>query len=66
LLKYRKYSGVRKWTVGISGGKDLIAVIRASGTIRRTKGPFSAPSKGVIGEKFIEKIRRVRGTLFIL
>ncbi|KEH32069.1 signal peptide peptidase A (SppA) 36 kDa type protein [Medicago truncatula] len=60
VVDFRKYSGVRKWTVGISGGKDLIAVIRASGTIRRTEGPFSAPSKGVIGEKFIEKIRRVR------
>ncbi|CAK8563285.1 unnamed protein product [Lathyrus sativus] len=60
IVDFRKYSGVRKWTVGISGGKELIAVIRASGAIRRVESPLSAPSKGIIGEKFIEKIRRVR------
>ncbi|KAI5416496.1 hypothetical protein KIW84_041524 [Lathyrus oleraceus] len=60
MVDFRKYSGVRKWTVGISGGKELIAVIRASGAIRRVESPLSAPSKGIIGEKFIEKIRRVR------
>ncbi|KAI5416498.1 hypothetical protein KIW84_041524 [Lathyrus oleraceus] len=66
MVDFRKYSGVRKWTVGISGGKELIAVIRASGAIRRVESPLSAPSKGIIGEKFIEKIRRVRGTVWIL
>ncbi|CAI8610172.1 unnamed protein product [Vicia faba] len=60
VVDFRKYSGVRKWTVGVSGGKELIAVIRASGAIHRVESPLSAPSKSIIGEKFIEKIRRVR------
>jgi protease IV len=59
-LKYRKYSRVKKWTVGISGDKEMIAVIRASGTINRVGG------KGIIGEKFINEIQMVRGTLFLL
>lgn len=57
----RKYSGVRKWTLGLSGGKDQIAVIRASGSISRVRSPLSLSSSGIIGEQFIEKIRSVRG-----
>ncbi|KAJ0891289.1 putative peptidase S49, ClpP/crotonase-like domain superfamily [Helianthus annuus] len=30
-MMMRKYSRIRKWSVGLSGGKDRIAVIRASG-----------------------------------
>ncbi|KAE9602237.1 hypothetical protein Lal_00050028 [Lupinus albus] len=60
MVDYRKYSRVRKWTLGISGGKELIAIIRASGIIRRVESPLSASSSGIIGEKFIEKIRRIR------
>ncbi|KAK7330245.1 hypothetical protein VNO77_24433 [Canavalia gladiata] len=60
MVDYRKYSGVRKSTVGLSGGKELIAIIRASGSIRRIESPLSSRSSGIIGEKFIEKIRSVR------
>ncbi|KAJ8430954.1 hypothetical protein Cgig2_003538 [Carnegiea gigantea] len=31
---HRLYSGVRNWTFGLSGGKEQIAVIRASGSIK--------------------------------
>ncbi|XP_027344924.1 serine protease SPPA, chloroplastic-like isoform X1 [Abrus precatorius] len=60
MVDYRKYSRVRKWTVGISGGKELIAVIRASGSISRVENQLSASSSGIVAEKFIEKIREVR------
>ncbi|KAI3673307.1 hypothetical protein L6452_39424 [Arctium lappa] len=60
VVDYKKYSRVRKWTLGLSGGKDRIAVIRASGSISRVRGPFSSPSSGIIAEQFIEKIRTVR------
>lgn len=59
-VDYRKYSKVRRWTLGLTGYKDQIAVIRASGSISRTRGPFSSPSSGIIAEKLIEKIRSVR------
>ncbi|XP_077221850.1 serine protease SPPA, chloroplastic-like [Tasmannia lanceolata] len=59
-VDYRKYSRVRKWTLGLTGGKDQIAIIRASGSISRVRGPFSVSSSGIIGEQFIEKIRSVR------
>jgi len=62
-IKYRKYSRVRKWTVGIPGGKELIAIIRASGSISRVESQLSVSSSGIIAEKFIEKIRTVRGKL---
>ncbi|KAE8099775.1 hypothetical protein FH972_017729 [Carpinus fangiana] len=60
MIDYRKYSGVRKWTLGLSGGKDQIAVIRASGSISRVRSPLSVPGSGIIAEQFIEKIRNVR------
>ncbi|KAI8028163.1 hypothetical protein LOK49_LG02G00938 [Camellia lanceoleosa] len=47
-----------KWTVGLSGGMDLIAVIRASGRISHAQG-LNVPSSGIVREQFIEKIRRV-------
>lgn len=60
MVDYRKYSRVRNWTLGLSGGKEQIAVIRASGSISRVRGPFSVPSSGIIGEELIEKIRTIR------
>ncbi|KAL2479102.1 Serine protease SPPA [Forsythia ovata] len=59
-VDYRKYSRVRKWTLGLTGYKDKIAIIRASGSITRTRGPLSVSSSGIIAEKFIEKIRSVK------
>ncbi|KAK3037119.1 hypothetical protein RJ639_031538, partial [Escallonia herrerae] len=60
VVDYRKYSRVRKWTLGLSGGKDQIAVIRASGSISRVRSPLSSPSSGIVAEQFIEKIQSVR------
>ncbi|ESW10379.1 hypothetical protein PHAVU_009G204100 [Phaseolus vulgaris] len=60
MVDYRKYSRVRKWTVGISGGRELIAIIRASGSISRVESQLSVSSSGITAEKFIEKIRTVR------
>ncbi|XP_052175920.1 serine protease SPPA, chloroplastic-like [Diospyros lotus] len=60
VVDYRKYSRVKKWTLGLSGGRDQIAIIRASGSITRVRGPFSASSSGIVSEQFIEKIRTVR------
>ncbi|CAN1296977.1 Serine protease SPPA, chloroplastic [Linum perenne] len=57
-VDYRKYSQVSNWTLGLTGGKDEIAVIRASGSISRVRGSLS--SDGIYGEQFIEKIRKVR------
>ncbi|MFS7900458.1 putative peptidase S49, ClpP/crotonase-like domain superfamily [Helianthus anomalus] len=61
LIDYKKYSRIRKWSVGLSGGKDRIAVIRASGSISRVGGSLFSPSSGIIAEKFIKKISKVRG-----
>ncbi|KAL9433366.1 hypothetical protein AB3S75_028237 [Citrus x aurantiifolia] len=60
MVDYRKYSGVRRWTLGLTGGGDQIAVIRASGSISRVRSPLSLSSSGIIGEQLIEKIRKVR------
>ncbi|KAB2633723.1 serine protease SPPA [Pyrus ussuriensis x Pyrus communis] len=60
MVDYRKYSRVQQWTVGLSGGKDKIAIIRASGSISRVQGGLSLPGSSIIGEQFIEKIRTVR------
>lgn len=49
MVDFRKYSRVRKWTVGISRGEEVIAVIRVSGTIDRK----------IIAREFINKIREV-------
>ncbi|KAK4479295.1 hypothetical protein RD792_014806 [Penstemon davidsonii] len=59
---YRKYSSVRRWTLGLSGYQHRIAIIRASGSISRTKGRFQLPSSRIVAEQFIEKIRRVRAS----
>ncbi|GMI72204.1 signal peptide peptidase [Hibiscus trionum] len=59
MVNYKKYSKVRKWTLGLTGGRDLIAVIRASGSISRVRSPLST-SSGIIAEQIIEKIRSVR------
>ncbi|WOL19897.1 hypothetical protein Cni_G28699 [Canna indica] len=60
MVDYSKYSNVRKWTLGLEGGKDQIAVIRASGSISRTRSPLSISGSGIISEQLIEKIRRAR------
>ncbi|KAL9266313.1 Serine protease SPPA, chloroplastic-like protein, partial [Drosera capensis] len=60
MVDYRKYSRVRKSTVGLSGGKDQVAIIRASGNISRVGGQFSSDTSNIVAEKFIEKIRSVR------
>ncbi|XP_074317112.1 serine protease SPPA, chloroplastic [Silene latifolia] len=59
-VDYKRYSAVKKWTLGLSGGKDRIAVIRASGSISRVRGPLSTSSSGIVAEQLIEKIRSVR------
>ncbi|XP_052142672.1 serine protease SPPA, chloroplastic [Oryza glaberrima] len=60
MVDYSKYSRVSKWTLGLQGGGEQIAVIRASGSITRTRSPLSVPSSGIIAEQLIEKIRTVR------
>ncbi|EEF50694.1 Protease, putative [Ricinus communis] len=60
MVDYGKYSRVRNWTLGLTGGGDQIAVIRASGSISRVRSPTSLPGSGIVGEQFIEKIRQVR------
>ncbi|KAJ6411479.1 hypothetical protein OIU84_008117 [Salix udensis] len=60
MVDYRKYSRVRNWTLGLTGGRDLIAIIRASGSISRVRSPLSLSGSGIIGEKLIEKIRQAR------
>ncbi|URE34768.1 Peptidase family S49 [Musa troglodytarum] len=60
MVDYSKYSNVRKWTLGLQGGKDQIAIIRASGSISRTRSPLSVSGSGIISEQLIEKIRSIR------
>ncbi|GLJ43346.1 hypothetical protein SUGI_0900370 [Cryptomeria japonica] len=62
LVDYKKYSRVRKWTLGLSGGRDQIAIIRSSGSISRIRGRFSGSRSGIVSEQFIEKIRQVRAS----
>ncbi|KAL5724896.1 hypothetical protein ACHQM5_008103 [Ranunculus cassubicifolius] len=59
-LNSRKYSKVKYRTLGLTGGKDQIAIIRASGSISRARSPLSISSSGITSDKFIEKIRTVR------
>ncbi|CAG7904555.1 unnamed protein product [Brassica rapa] len=59
-VDYKKYSGVKKSTIGLSGGRDQIAIIRAGGSISRVKGPLSTPGSSIVAEQLIEKIRSVR------
>ncbi|GAB2209617.1 hypothetical protein Droror1_Dr00026835 [Drosera rotundifolia] len=60
MVDYRKYSHVSKSTVGLSGGKDQVAIIRASGNISRVGGQFSSDTSNIVAEKFIENIRNLR------
>ncbi|KAI3820925.1 hypothetical protein L1987_08479 [Smallanthus sonchifolius] len=57
---FRKYSRIRKWSVGLSGGKDRIAVIRASGRISSGGGSLFSPGSGITAEQLIKKISKVR------
>ncbi|XP_078159412.1 signal peptide peptidase [Carex rostrata] len=59
-VDYSKYSRVKKGTLGLGGGGEQIAVIRASGSISRTPGPLSSPGSGIVAEQLIEKLRTVR------
>ncbi|CAA6659671.1 unnamed protein product [Spirodela intermedia] len=59
-VDFRRYSRVRKWTLGLEGNGDVIAVIRASGSISRARGPLSLPGSGITSDELIEKIRTVR------
>ncbi|KAL5725642.1 hypothetical protein ACHQM5_008766 [Ranunculus cassubicifolius] len=59
-VDYKKYSKVKNRTLGLTGGKDQIAIIRASGSISRARSPLSISSSGITSDKFIEKIRTVR------
>ncbi|XP_078432953.1 signal peptide peptidase [Wolffia australiana] len=59
-VDFRRYSRVRKWTLGLEGSGDLVAVIRASGSINRARGGLSLPGSGIISDELIEKIRSVR------
>ncbi|KAI3463800.1 hypothetical protein Pfo_020463 [Paulownia fortunei] len=59
-VDYRKYCRVKKWTLGLTGYRDQIAIIRASGSISRIRGPLSTSNSGIVAEQFIEKIRTVR------
>ncbi|ONK69416.1 uncharacterized protein A4U43_C05F22630 [Asparagus officinalis] len=60
MVDYRKYSRVRSWTLGLEGGRDQIAIIRACGNITRARSPLSVPSSGIIADQLIEKIRSIR------
>ncbi|KAL8478749.1 hypothetical protein ACS0TY_030579 [Phlomoides rotata] len=59
-VDYRKYCRVKKWTLGLTGSRNQIAIIRASGSISRVRGRLSTSSSGIVAEQFIEKIRTVR------
>ncbi|EPS58819.1 hypothetical protein M569_15993, partial [Genlisea aurea] len=56
-VDYRKYSRVKKWTLGLTGYKDQIAIIRASGSISRGRSPLSS---GIVADQLIEKISKAR------
>ncbi|CAI0544037.1 unnamed protein product [Linum tenue] len=60
MVDYRKYSGVMNWTLGLNGGKDEIAVIRACGCIAVTSSFANFPGDGVTAARVIEQIRIVR------
>ncbi|GAU35230.1 hypothetical protein TSUD_205060 [Trifolium subterraneum] len=62
LVSLRTYSRVRKWTVGIPSSKELIAVIRASGTIKSVESTSTSPSNGITANKFIAMVRKVRAS----
>jgi hypothetical protein len=58
----RRYSKVKEWTLGLSGGGSKIAVIRAVGGISRARGGgLSVGGEGIVSDTFVEKIRTVRG-----
>ncbi|KAL1553956.1 serine protease SPPA, chloroplastic-like isoform X1 [Salvia divinorum] len=59
-VDYRKYCRVKKWTLGLTGYRNQIVVIRASGSISRVRGAFSTSNSGIVAEQFIEKIHTVR------
>lgn len=59
---FRKYNRVKLWSLGLTGGGNRIAIIRAAGSISRKEGGgIGLSSEGIASETFIEKIRFVRG-----
>jgi len=52
MVSFRKYSKVRKWTVGIAEANDLIAIIRSSEAMR----------SGIVTNNFIKKIDMVKAS----
>ncbi|CAM6084639.1 unnamed protein product [Calypogeia fissa] len=60
-VDYKRYSKVKEWTLGLSGGRTKIAVLRAVGGISRARGGgLGISGEGIVSDTFIEKIRRVR------
>ncbi|KAH7279210.1 hypothetical protein KP509_37G010400 [Ceratopteris richardii] len=59
-VDYKKYSRVKLWTLNLAGGRDQIAVLRAAGSISRTKGGINIGGDGIASDQFIEQIRQVR------
>ncbi|KAI5063344.1 hypothetical protein GOP47_0021891 [Adiantum capillus-veneris] len=56
----KKYSRVKLWTLNLAGSKDQIAVLRAVGSISRTKGGINVGGEGIVSDQFIDQIRQVR------
>lgn len=58
----RKYCRVQSKTLGLAGGGNRIAIIRAAGNITRTaSGRLGVSGEGIVSDSFIERIRFVRG-----
>ncbi|KAI3686589.1 hypothetical protein L1987_80269 [Smallanthus sonchifolius] len=58
VVGYKKYSRVKKWTLGLSGGSDEIAVIRASGSISRVREPFSSSNSALLLNNLLRRFTR--------
>ncbi|MCO5558983.1 hypothetical protein L7F22_012574 [Adiantum nelumboides] len=60
VVENKKYSRVKLWTLNLAGSKDQIAVLRAVGSISRTKGGINVGGEGIVSDQFIDQIRQVR------
>lgn len=59
-VENRKYSRVNPWTLNLAGNKEQIAVLRAVGSISRSRAGINAAGDGIVSDQFIEQIRRIR------
>ncbi|XP_024371733.1 serine protease SPPA, chloroplastic [Physcomitrium patens] len=60
-VQHRKYCRVQSKTLGLAGGSNRIAIIRAAGNITRTaSGRLGVSGEGIVSDSFIERIRFVR------